>query len=135
MVGFVADPNMFEYYSAPGDAETEVGSDDCAAFSVEGLFAHGNPHQLILQAEAAAFIIIWNIIATFVILKIISFFIPLRASDGDVEGGDLAIHGIDPMPYYPLRLNQRAASNSKSRRAKTRRLLLFEKRVRSRRRR
>jgi Amt family ammonium transporter len=55
---------------------------------------------LILQAEAAAFIIIWNIIGTFVILKVISFFIPLRASDGDVEGGDLAIHGIDPIPGY-----------------------------------
>jgi len=54
---------------------------------------------LILQAEAAAFIIIWNIIGTAIILKIISFFIPLRASDGDVEGGDLAIHGIDPVPY------------------------------------
>jgi len=36
---------------------------------------------------------------TAIILKIISFFIPLRASDGDVEGGDLAIHGIDPVPY------------------------------------
>ena len=99
MVGIVADPNMWEFYSAPGTPNPKWDPTTAPAFSVEGLFAHGNPHQLILQAEAAAFIIIWNIIGTFVILKIISMFIPLRASDGDVEGGDLAIHGVDPVPY------------------------------------
>jgi ammonium transporter, Amt family len=100
MVGLVADPNMWEYYSAPGDPKnTKWDPTTAPAFSVEGLFAHGNWHQFQLQALAAAFIIVWNIIGTFIILKIISFFIPLRASDGDVEGGDLAIHGIDPVPY------------------------------------
>jgi len=34
------------------------------------------------------------------VLKIVSFIFPLRASDGDVEGGDLAIHGVDPVPVY-----------------------------------
>ena len=99
MVGIVADPNMFEFYSAPGTPNPKWDPTTAPAFSVEGLFAHGNPHQLMLQAEAALFIIIWNIVATFIILKLISFFIPLRASDGDVEGGDLAIHGVDPVPY------------------------------------
>ena len=99
MVGIVADPNMFEFYSAPGDPKNLKWDPTSApAFSVEGLLAHGNPHQLILQAEAALFIIIWNIIATAVILKVISFFIPLRASDGEVEGGDLAIHGVEAVP-------------------------------------
>jgi ammonium transporter, Amt family len=98
MVGIVADPNMWEYYSAPGTPNPKWDPTTAPAFSVEGLFAHGNPHQLILQAEAAAFIIVWNIIGTFVILKVISFFIPLRSSDTDVEGGDLAIHGVDPIP-------------------------------------
>ena len=54
--------------------------------------------QLGFQLVAAAFIIIYDAIATFIVLKIVSFIVPLRASDGDVEGGDLAIHGIDPMP-------------------------------------
>jgi len=99
LVGLVADPNMWEYYSAPGTPNPKWDPTAAPAVSIEGLFAHGNPHQLILQAEAALFIIIWNIIATFIILKVISFFIPLRASDGDVEGGDLAIHGVDPVPY------------------------------------
>src|SRR6202041_667133 len=93
MVGIVADPNMWVYYSAPGTPNPKWDPTTAPAFSVEGLLAHGNPHQLILQAEAAAFIIIWNIIGTFGILKIISFFVPLCASDGDVEVGDLAIHG------------------------------------------
>jgi Amt family ammonium transporter len=99
MVGVVSDPTMFEYYSAPGTPNPKWDPTTAPAFSIEGILAHGNPHQLILQAEAAAFIIIWNIIGTAIILKVISFFIPLRASDGDVEGGDLAIHGMDPMPY------------------------------------
>jgi Amt family ammonium transporter len=97
MVGIVADPNMIEYYSAkPSDPKWDPTA--APAFSIEGVLAHGNWHQFSLQAEAAAFIIVWNIIGTFVILKVISFFVPLRASDGDVEGGDLAIHGIDPIP-------------------------------------
>jgi Amt family ammonium transporter len=101
MVGIVANPNMYEFYSAPppGHPNPKWDPTTAPAFSVEGLLAHGNPHQLILQAEAALFIIIWNIIGTAIILKVISFFIPLRATDGDVEGGDLAIHGIDPIPF------------------------------------
>ena len=100
MVGIVGDPNMYEFYSAPGDPKNLKWDPTSApAFSIEGVLAHGNWHQFTLQAEAAAFIIVWNVIGTFVILKIISMFIPLRASDGDVEGGDLAIHGIDPVPY------------------------------------
>ena len=98
MVGIVSNPDMVEFYSTPAAKKLKTPVSD---FSIEGLLAHGNPHQLILQIEAAAFIIVWNAIATAVILKLISFVIPLRASDGDVEGGDLAIHGVDPMPSYP----------------------------------
>jgi Amt family ammonium transporter len=91
MVGIVANPAMIEYYST--GADKKVGD-----FSVSGLL-YGNPGQLLIQAEAAAFIIVWNCIATIVILKLISFVIPLKSSDTEVEGGDLAIHGIDPVPY------------------------------------
>jgi ammonium transporter, Amt family len=88
MVGLIANPGMIEYLS--NDKKTP-------AISVAGLF-YGNPHQLLVQAEAAAVIIVWNAVATFVVLKVVSFIVPLRASEGDVEGGDLAIHGIDPVP-------------------------------------
>jgi Amt family ammonium transporter len=89
MVGFAANPGMLEYLS--NDKKT-------APISVSGLLYGGGAHQLIVQAQAAAVIIVWNIVATFVVLKNVSLIVPLRASEGDVEGGDLAIHGIDPVP-------------------------------------
>ena len=35
---------------------------------------------------------------TFIILKVISFFTPLRMSDEDLEIGDLAVHGEEAYP-------------------------------------
>ncbi len=91
MVGVVANPDMIEYLST--DKKT-------SAVSVEGLVFHGNPTQLIHQAEAAAFIIVWNAVMTFVLLKLISFVVPLKASEPEMVGGDLEIHGMDPVPPY-----------------------------------
>ena len=53
-----------------------------------------------MQALAAAVIIAYDALGTFVVLKLISLVVPLRASDPEMEGGDLAIHGVDPMPAY-----------------------------------
>jgi len=89
-VGLFANPAMIEYLTTD-----KKGS----PINVTGLF-YGNPKQLWIQFFAALVIIVWNIIATFIVLKIVSFVFPLRASDGDIEGGDLAIHGVDPMPVY-----------------------------------
>jgi Amt family ammonium transporter len=89
LTGVMANPNMILYLSS--DKKTP-------AVSVQGL-VYGNPKQLWLQFVAALFIIIYDAIATFIVLKVISFIVPLRASEGDVEGGDLAIHGIDPIPF------------------------------------
>ena len=46
----------------------------------------GNAQQLVLQAEGAAFIIVYNVIATFIILKVIGFIVPLRMDDDAVHG-------------------------------------------------
>ena len=93
MVGLVANPAMIEYLST--DKKT-------SAVSIGGAF-YGNPAQLLPQFYAAAFIIVFNAIMTFIILKVVSLVVPLRASSSEIEGGDLAIHGIDPMPvpYSP----------------------------------
>ena len=40
----------------------------------------------------------YDVIMTYVVLKLISLVVPLRASNPEMEGGDLAIHGVDPMP-------------------------------------
>jgi len=93
MVGLVANPNMIEYLST--DKTGKV-----SAVSVSGLFYGGGFAQLSHQAVAALVIIVFDAVMTFVILKLIGLVIPLRASSPEMEGGDLAIHGVDPMPVY-----------------------------------
>jgi len=92
MAGLVADPNMIEYV-----ANAAAGK-NAATVSVSGWLYGGGPTQFVHQAEAAAFIIVTNVIGTFVILKVISFIVPLRVTEDHMEAGDLAIHGVDPIP-------------------------------------
>ncbi|MBV9118067.1 MAG: hypothetical protein JOY63_11975, partial [Acetobacteraceae bacterium] len=60
--------------------------------SVTGLF-YGNAHQLLLQVYGAVFIIVYNVIATYIILKVISFITPLRMDETTLRVGDDAVHG------------------------------------------
>jgi ammonium transporter, Amt family len=56
--------------------------------------AFGNPAQLGIQAVAVGAAILYSGVMSFVLLKAISLFIPLRASDSDeVTGLDLTNHG------------------------------------------
>lgn len=93
-VGLWGSSKMLEYLSI--DKKTSPVS------ALDGLFYGGGWTQLIHQAQAAAFIICYDAIATFVILKLISLVVPLRASQPEMEDGDLAIHGIDPIPPHPV---------------------------------
>jgi Amt family ammonium transporter len=86
-VGLFANGDMIEYYSS--DKKT-------SAVSGTGLF-YGNPKQLWIQFLAGIIIIGWNIVGTFICMKITSLIVPLQ-KESDVIGGDLAIHGMDPMP-------------------------------------
>jgi Amt family ammonium transporter len=95
-VGLFANPAMTVYYAK--DKQGNPTAD--GGVSVGGVFYTHDFKQLWIQFLAALAIIAWNVVATFIVLKIVSFIVPLRASDGDIEGGDLAIHGIDPMPVY-----------------------------------
>jgi Amt family ammonium transporter len=92
-VGLFANPLMLEYLSS--DKKTPP-------VSATGLFYGGGWTQLLHQAEAALFIIVFDAVATFVILKLISLIVPLKASQPEMEEGDLAIHGIDPIPPHPV---------------------------------
>jgi Amt family ammonium transporter len=84
LVGLIANPAMLLY----------IGTDkEAPGVSVTGLF-YGDPgHQLLLQAEAAAFIIVYNAIATYIILKVISMIVPLRMDEATLKVGDDAVHG------------------------------------------
>ncbi len=83
LTGILANPAMIEY----------IGTDkDAPGVSITGLL-YGNANQLLLQAEGAAFIIVYNVIATFIILKVISIFVSLRMDEATLKVGDDAVHG------------------------------------------
>ncbi len=83
MVGLLANPGMLQYIGTEKDAP---------GVNVTGLF-YGNAHQLLLQIYGAAFIIVYNAIATFIILRVIGFIVPLRMDDATLKVGDDAVHG------------------------------------------
>ncbi|HLL27334.1 MAG TPA: ammonium transporter [Xanthobacteraceae bacterium] len=83
LVGIFANPDMLMY----------IGTDkEAPGVNVTG-WLYGNAPQLLLQAEGAAFIIVYNVIMTFIILKVISFFVPLRMDNATLKVGDDAVHG------------------------------------------
>jgi ammonium transporter, Amt family len=83
LVGILADPNMIEY----------IGTEKDSNVSVTGLI-YGDPgHQLWLQLLGALFIIVFNAVMTYVILKVISIFVPLRMAEEQLKVGDDAVHG------------------------------------------
>jgi Amt family ammonium transporter len=84
LVGLLADPRMLVYI---GTGTNAPGA------NVTGLFYGDSGHQLLLQFYAAAFIIVYNIIATFIILKVIGLMVPLRMDEATLKVGDDAVHG------------------------------------------
>src|SRR5579864_2935668 len=83
LTGILANPDMLMY----------IGTDkEAPGVNVTGLL-YGNPGQLLLQVEGAAFIIVYNVIMTFIILKVISLIVPLRMDEATLKVGDDAVHG------------------------------------------
>jgi Amt family ammonium transporter len=83
LVGVFANPDMLQY----------IGTDkEAPGINITGLL-YGNAPQLLLQVYGAAFIIVYNIIATYIILKVIGFIVPLRMDEATLRVGDDAVHG------------------------------------------
>jgi len=83
LVGLLANPDMLQY----------IGTDkEAPGVNVTGLL-YGNAPQLLTQFYGAVFIIIYNAIATYIILKVIGFIVPLRMDDATLKVGDDAVHG------------------------------------------
>jgi Amt family ammonium transporter len=102
MVGLLADPNVVVY---PGSGKT-------AAFAAQGLL-FGNPKQFVAQIIGLLFILVWDGVLTFVILKLISLVIPLRLTDKQLEVGDEAVHGdaaYELMPVPPGAMHSEPAA-------------------------
>jgi Amt family ammonium transporter len=89
LTGVFADPHIIEYIGSGGGAENLPG------FS--GVI-HGSWTLLRWQAETALWVILFSGIATFILLKIVGIFVPLRLSDEELEIGDHAIHGNEVYP-------------------------------------
>ncbi|MBN9041711.1 MAG: ammonia channel protein [Rhizobiales bacterium 62-47] len=54
----------------------------------------GNPQQLLIQFYGVAVTLVWSVAVTFVLLKVVGGFVPLRVSrDQELEGLDLTQHG------------------------------------------
>jgi Amt family ammonium transporter len=87
LVGIFADPSVVVY------PKTTTGS----PFAVTG-WLYGNRHLFFQQLGAALTIIVWDALVTFIILKLISIFTPLRMPDSELEVGDLAVHGEEAYP-------------------------------------
>jgi len=84
LTGVLANPDMLQYIGTEKEAP---------GVNVTG-WLYGNAGQLLLQAEGAAFIIVYNVIATFIILKVIDMTIGLRVTEEqEREGLDVALHG------------------------------------------
>jgi len=82
LTGVFASPNMIVY----------VGTSGTASVAVTGLL-YGNAKQLGLQALALGFIIVYDAVATFIVIKLVGLIVPLRMTDKELEVGDLVLHG------------------------------------------
>jgi Amt family ammonium transporter len=90
LVGIFADPGMALGYKATKNGLVATGN-------VAGVI-HGNWTLLKWQLLAALFVICWTGIITFVLLKLVNLFIPVRMAEENMEIGDTAEHGHEVYP-------------------------------------
>jgi Amt family ammonium transporter len=90
LTGVFADPQMALSY-------TSVKGHLVATGTATGL-VHGNATLLKWQFFAALWVIVFSGVGTFIILKLVGLFIPLRMSEENMEIGDTAEHGHEVYP-------------------------------------
>ena len=69
-----------------------------------------HPKQILIQAGAAATVIFWDALVTFVILKVLGLFMKLRLPDEVLETGDLGVHDEEAYPDEALVTGRRVDS-------------------------
>ena len=63
-----------------------------------GTISGGGLHLLGWQALTALWVIVFSAIGTFILLKLVGLFVPLRMTDEEMEQGDIAVHGHEVYP-------------------------------------
>jgi Amt family ammonium transporter len=91
LTGLLADGGMIVY--------TATGKD--TPVSITGLF-YGNPHLFLVQAIALLFILLYDGIATFIVIKLVGLVVPLRMPEAELEVGDQAVHGDVAFDLLPV---------------------------------
>jgi Amt family ammonium transporter len=87
LTGIFADPGQVVYQGIHG-----TGS----VYGQGAIF--GNWQLLKWQVYSAAFVIAWSAVMTFILLRLVGLFIPLRMSEENMEIGDTAEHGHEVYP-------------------------------------
>jgi ammonium transporter, Amt family len=64
----------------------------------EGLISGGGLHLLGVQAYTALWVIVFSAIGTYILLKLVGLFVPLRMTEEEMEVGDIAVHGHEVYP-------------------------------------
>jgi len=64
----------------------------------EGLISGGGLELLGWQALTALWVIVFCAIGTYILLKIVGIFVPLRMTEAEMEEGDIAVHGHEVYP-------------------------------------
>jgi ammonium transporter, Amt family len=107
LVGVLADPHIVEYLGgSTGQDVTTAG----------WLYGH-HPKQILIQAGAAATVIVWDALVTFVILRVLGLFMKLRMPDEVLETGDVGVHDEEAYPDDTLVTGGRRVESLASTRA------------------
>ena len=69
-----------------------------AETALAGTISGGGLHLLGWQALTALWVIVFSAIGTFILLKLVGLFVPLRMSEEEMEEGDIAVHGHEVYP-------------------------------------
>ena len=90
LTGIFADPNMAVFFTTSKHGLIATGS-------APGVI-HGSFTLLKWQVFAGAWVVFWSALATFILLRLVGIFIPLRMKEEDMEIGDVAEHGHEVYP-------------------------------------
>src|SRR3954454_12344179 len=90
LLGFFADPNIILYPATGGGATNLPG--------IAGIFNGGNAELFKDELVTGLWVIGFSGLGTFILLKLVGLFVPLRMDEADMEEGDIAVHGHEVYP-------------------------------------
>ena len=63
-----------------------------------GTISGGGLHLLGWQALTALWVIVFSAVGTYILLRLVGLFVPLRMTEEEMETGDIAVHGHEVYP-------------------------------------